>query len=80
MADPKKSGTATPVKESEDTSVRPVPTHGIMSDKGVDTPPIAMSGAVGKDEGPIKNKLANRNPNRRQAGTTPRPTDKPITE
>lgn len=44
-----------------------------------DTPVVPKtSGAAKPADGTAKNPVADRNPGPRQAGTTPRPTDKPI--
>lgn len=79
MADPKTFSDTPPLREDQGAGVPSDDKRSTIRNEQSDTPEKPMSGAVRRENEPLKNKLANRNPGARQAGITPRPTDKPIT-
>lgn len=76
MPDPKNNP---PFEEAEGEGVPTDGKRNVIGNEQRKPPDRAMSGAVEKQDEPLKNPTADRNPGRRQAGMTPRPTDKPIT-
>lgn len=76
MPDPKNNP---PFEEAEGEGVPTDDQKDVIGNEQTEPPDRAMSGAVEKQDEPLKNPTADRNPGRRQAGMTPRPTDEPIT-